>query len=416
MPSSERDQRWAAHNEGAAGWGEGPWGNGPWRFGPPDRRTRSVTGARWFPVIVSAVIQLPWVIILLVHWHGWVPFVGAVLGLAASFLLLFIRTRPGPTVALVGLLCAFSIAFGFGPPLAAVPFAIAVVGSVIRGARNWAWATLAGVAIVVPLLAYVITDSAIAVVRPLIVVLFLCLLVGIGEIIRNRRERYRELSRQIAARRQSATEAERVRIARELHDVLAHSLSQISVQAGVGLHLFDSQPERARESLDSIKTTSRQALEEVRGVLGFLRSDSEPATRAPEPDLARLPSLVESFVQGGLPVWLENSFTGTLGAPAQLAVYRIVQESLTNAVRHAEASSVVVVIGESNGSCVVTITDDGHGVPDTVEPGRGIIGMRERAELLGGSLEIGPGPHGGFRIEARIPTTQRNAVQSDGFS
>src|SRR5262249_23065165 len=156
-------------------------------------------------------------------------------------------------------------------------------------------------------------------IRPLVIALVLTLLVGVGEAIRGRRERYREVSRQIAARREAAAEAERLRIARELHDVLAHSLSQISVQAGVGLHLVEPRPEKARESLEAIKTVSSQALEEVRGVLGFLRADGSDgaddyAARAPEPDLARIPVLVETYRRAGLAVGYEQELSGAPSA------------------------------------------------------------------------------------------------------
>jgi signal transduction histidine kinase len=275
--------------------------------------------------------------------------------------------------------------------------------AVANGARNWVWPTLAAFAVVGPSLAYVATESSRALVRPLTTSLFLSLLVGIGEFFRSRRERYREISKQVAARQQTAAEAERVRIARELHDVLAHSLSQISVQAGVGLHLFDTQPERARESLAAIKETSGQALEEVRGVLGFLRSPDEPAARAPEPDLSRLPSLIRSFELSGLPVTLTNNLAPDIPAATQLALFRIVQESLTNAARHAGAAEVTVRLESEGDEYVAIISDNGHATGSTAQPGRGIVGMRERAELLGGSLSAAPTEGGGFRVEARLP-------------
>jgi len=165
--------------------------------------------------------------------------------------------------------------------------------------------------------------------------------VNSGEAIRTRREQIHDLRRRADARRQSAEQRERVRIARELHDVLAHSLSQINVQAGVGLHLIDSSPGKAAEALASIKTTSKTALDEVRTVLGILWADVDPAAdddapRAPRPDLARLPALVHSFSAQGLHVELVNEVgpaTGELSAATQLAIYRISQEALTNVGR-----------------------------------------------------------------------------------
>jgi signal transduction histidine kinase len=312
----------------------------------------------------------------------------------------------------VAVLCAPAVALSVGPPLSAVPLAIAVVGAVTRGARSWAWWTLAGFAVVAPSVAFLISASPLSIIRPLIVALVLLLLVGVGEAIRNRAVRYRDFSRQLAARREAAAEAERLRIARELHDVLAHSLSQISVQAGVGLHLFDTRPDKARESLEAIKATSGQALEEVRGVLGFLRSgfagEDGYAARAPEPDLARIPLLVDTYRRAGLDVSYRTDITGTPTAAAQLALYRIVQESLTNAGRHAQATTVDIHLSEEAGEYVLTVADDGRGLPEggATGGGRGLLGMRERAELLGGSFATRPAEGGGLVVEARLPARE----------
>jgi signal transduction histidine kinase len=297
-----------------------------------------------------------------------------------------------------------AIALGGGPPFAAVPLAFAVVSAVVRGARTWAWGTVVGLAVLGPLTAWLVTGSTLSIIRPLITALILSLLVGVGEALRNRRERYREVSRQVAARRVSAAEAERVRIARELHDVLAHSLSQISVQAGVGLHLFDTQPDKAKEALAAIKTTSGQALEEVRGVLGFLRTEGEQAARSPEPDLARIPILVANYTRAGLDVAYDNALTSTPAPAVQLALYRIVQESLTNVGRHAQATTVRIRLTEEGRDYLLTVTDDGRGIADAAaHEGSGLLGMRERAELLGGRFEASNLPDGGFSVSARIP-------------
>src|SRR5262249_40851348 len=161
---------------------------------------------------------------------------------------------------------------------------------VLREARSWVWSTLAGLALCAAV-TWLAFDASAASIRMSIVTLALCLVLALAEGARGRRDRYRAMSREIAARRQSAAATDRVRIARELHDILAHSLSQISVQAGVGLHLFDSQPERARESLAAIRATSGSALDEVREVLGQLRDSDADAEHAPEPSLTRLPEL-----------------------------------------------------------------------------------------------------------------------------
>jgi signal transduction histidine kinase len=229
---------------------------------------------------------------------------------------------------------------------------------------------------------------------------------GIGEGARGRAERFAQIARIRTQRRQSEVQAERVRIARELHDVLAHSLSQINVQAGVGLHLMDTQPGKARDALASIKETSKTALDEVRSVLGVLRSEGaadEEAPLVPESDLSRLDWLAASVSTQGI----EVSVTGAVNhvpQATQLAIFRIVQESLTNIVRHAQATQAQVELGQSGAYFTVTITDNGIApAPSGETEGRGLLGMRERAELLGGTLDVGPVPDGGFRVSARIP-------------
>ncbi|BDZ50885.1 hypothetical protein GCM10025867_31260 [Frondihabitans sucicola] len=300
-----------------------------------------------------------------------VPVLVILLGFAASFALLARRHRPGQVALATGLLSASAIAFGSGPPLAALPLAVAVVAGIARGARVWVWSTLAGLALVVPLVAYLVSGSPVASIRPLVVALVLCFLVGLGEVVRNRRERFREISGRIAAQRRSEAEAERVRIARELHDVLAHSLSQISVQAGVGLHLFDSQPDRARESLENIRLTSGQALEEVRGVLGFLRGQGDDPARSPAPDLSRLPALVATMTRPGFEARLDDSLPSSVPPATQQAIYRIVQEALTNSSRHARATRVVVTLAAAGPDYTVTIVDDGRGADPDAPPAAG---------------------------------------------
>jgi signal transduction histidine kinase len=377
-------------------------GAAPW--GPPNGRWegRRPPGVRWFPVVIALAIQLPGLIIAGTRAPDEpLTFLFLLLAVLSSFLLLLGKRYPGPVVVAVAALCLPAVAVTSGPAFATVPVAFAVVGAVVRGARVWAWWTLAGFAVIGPATAYLLRDQPVATVRPLITALILCLLVGVGEAVRNRRERYREVARAAAARREAAAEAERLRIARELHDVLAHSLSQISVQAGVGLHLFDSRPEKARESLEAIRSTSSQALEEVRGVLGFLRSDGY-AARTPEPDLGRVPVLVDTYRRAGLVVVYENGLTSAPSAAAQLALYRIVQESLTNIGRHAQATTVSIRLTEEHGDYVLTVTDDGRGAGAEPE-GKGMLGMRERAELLGGSFTTREPPTGGLVVEARIP-------------
>jgi signal transduction histidine kinase len=187
--------------------------------------------------------------------------------------------------------------------------------------------------------------------------------------------------------------------------VLGHSLSQISVQAGVGLHLFDRDPEQARAALAHVKETSKQALDEVRAVLGVLRDGETPLT--PEFGLAELPRLVDGATGGGLQTVLDDRLGGDLPDRAtQLAVYRIVQEALTNVVRHSGASRAVVTVERAAGELRVTVVDDGRGVTaaDVAgSEGRGVLGMQERAALLGGTVDVRTRSEGGTEVAATLP-------------
>ncbi|TPX03163.1 hypothetical protein FJ656_18650 [Schumannella luteola] len=206
-----------------------------------------------------------------------------------------------------------------------------------------------------------------------------------------------------ARRRASAAEEERLRIARELHDVLAHSLSQINVQAGVGLHLAETQPEKATEALAAIKQASKTALDDVRSVLGVLRADGEAAPRSPQPGLDGIAALVAATGVPGAEVQFVDELEGaTVPAAVGAASYRIVQEALTNVARHgAEVTRVEVRLSRDGDALRVRVHDDGR--VDAFEPGRGLLGMRERVERLGGSFDVSA-DHG-FGIDARIPFT-----------
>lgn len=240
----------------------------------------------------------------------------------------------------------------------------------------------------------------------------LFLLAG-SELIRNRRA-FMQASRQRAVEEQrSADEADRRRaseerlgIARELHDVVAHSLSLINVQAGVALELMDRRPEQVRTALTAIKEASRDALVDVQSVLDALRRPGEEAPRAPAPSLRDVADLVQRAEATGLTVDMQVTADLTaIPSGTDAAGYRIVQEALTNVVRHAHASRVRVRIGEQDGDLVLVVDDDGTGPPGggTGREGTGIRGMTERAAALGGQLVAGPKPGGGFAVLARLP-------------
>jgi signal transduction histidine kinase len=238
--------------------------------------------------------------------------------------------------------------------------------------------------------------------------------VFLGEAVRNRRAYVAELrdraeraerTREEEARRR--VDEERMRIARELHDVVSHSIGVISVQAGVAAHLLERRPDKAGEALATIRQASDEALDELHAMLGVLRQPDGRAPLAPAPGLAQLDALVAMAEGAGLRVEVDASGAAHLPPAVDLACYRIVQESLTNVVRHAGASSVTVTVAADGDTLVVEVTDDGPGAPGAGNGNgtrQGIVGMRERARALGGTLEAGPRPEGGFRVSARLPT------------
>jgi signal transduction histidine kinase len=195
---------------------------------------------------------------------------------------------------------------------------------------------------------------------------------------------------------------ERLRFAREMHDIVAHSMSLIAVKATIANHVADERPQEMRDALRVIEDTSRAALTELRRTLGALRTDTDVA---PVSGMHDLPGLVHTAGSTGLRV--ELAVTGAAEVPdgAGLAVYRIVQEAITNVVKHAGATSCrVVVVGEP-GQVTVEVTDDGSARPDQgATGGQGLIGMRERVALHGGRLEAGPSAGGGWAVRARLDT------------
>jgi signal transduction histidine kinase len=217
-----------------------------------------------------------------------------------------------------------------------------------------------------------------------------------------------EQAREELARR--AVTEERLRLARELHDVVAHAMSVIAVQSGVGAHVADSQPEEVGKTLAAIEATSRDALTELRRLLGVLRQDGESqASLAPVPGLASLEALLAEVAKAGLTVGLRVEGTPSpLPAGLDLSAYRIVQEALTNVVKHAGPATAQVTIRYRDHEVAVEVTDNGRGVAAVAGEGRsgtghGLIGMRERVAAFGGDLEVGPRPGGGFRVAARLP-------------
>jgi signal transduction histidine kinase len=469
------------------------------RFGPP-RAVRV-----WMPVVVSLVVQVPASLLLLAHQLSgsvgadapapgpgagpdlgdgvrpgsgtftfdsavsavWVAVVALVLAVLTSLALAVIRRYPRTVVvAIIAATSGEALLSPIGPPFISVAFA--VILAVRHGARAWAYIALAAAWMLVVFLGPLSgAPWAPRLVAP--TTLGLLVVVGAAEFSKRRSDARQKLyddalarRRADEARQEAAGQQERVRIARELHDVLGHSLSQITVQANAGLHLMDRDPAEARRALVNVKETSAAALAEVRSVLGILRDPapsgngfahhgkgpdsisggsvaaSESAgprvdpvdspgssPRAPGPGIDRLGDLFETVRAGGVRVAESMS----LGDPARIplsvgqSAYRIVQESLTNVVRHSPSASARVRIDRNEDALIVTIEDDGTAAATATaaatvaapapapapapQPGNGLLGMRERAELLGGTFSAGPTPAGGWRVVATFPLEGR---------
>jgi signal transduction histidine kinase len=211
-----------------------------------------------------------------------------------------------------------------------------------------------------------------------------------------------EREREVRAR--SAVTEERARIARELHDVVGHSVSVMTVQASAVRRLLRPEQQREREALLIVEQTGREALAEMRRMVGVLRRPEEAPALAPQPSLEHLGKLVEQAREAGLPVDLRvEGEPLPLPAGVDLTAYRLVQEGLTNALKHARAERAQVLVRYSDGDIEVTVSDDGQGAGSGDGGGHGLVGMRERVAVYGGELEAGPRPEGGYRLRARLP-------------
>jgi signal transduction histidine kinase len=337
---------------------------------------------------------------------------GGYLLLAIAVAVLPLRRRwPVPTLAVT-----FAATLGYallnypGGPIWA-PLIIAFGTALVSGHRAAAYISLVlgygGFVWLVP--AVTGGQGSSALIR-LGLIAWLALIAAVAELIRNQRA-YVRASRQRAAEQQRSrveqarrqASEERLGIARELHDVVAHSISLINVQAGVALELVDQRPEQARDALAAIKQASKDALVEVQSMLAALRQDGEHAPRTPTRGLAELGTLVSRAETAGLTVRVRTEGAVVrLPAGVDLAAYRIVQEALTNVVRHAGASTATVSLGYGGGVLTVQVDDDGRGgAPGT--GGNGLAGMRERADALGGSFAASASAAGGFRVRAVLP-------------
>jgi signal transduction histidine kinase len=251
-----------------------------------------------------------------------------------------------------------------------------------------------------------ITDLTLGSISPEVVV-FLALLLGLpwvaGRAMRGWRLSERRLEQE-KARTAAAIAEERARIARELHDVVAHSISVMVLQARGGRRVLQSEPADARQAFAIIERTGHQALEEMRRLLGMLRRSDEGLPLAPQPSLGDLGRLLEQVRAAGLPVQMAvEGEARELPAGVDVSAYRIVQEALTNALMHAGPASARILVRYSPDDLELEITDDGPGTSNGSGAGYGLIGIRERVSVYGGELQAGPRPEGGYALRVRLP-------------
>lgn len=368
------------------------------------------------------------------------------LGLALASVLSLALLRRWP-VAVVWLTVALTLAYlalgyPYGPVFA--PVAIAVFAAMVRGRRSAAAAATVVMAAGVVALRVPVRGEPWSWALVAGTLTWAALLLFAAENVRQRRERFVALRRERAERAGRQASEERMRLAQELHDTVAHRMALINVQAGVALHLADRKPEQAVTALAAIRDASKEGLGELRSLVDMLRRDDGAAPRRPTATLAALEELVAQTRLAGLDVRTNVDDTRTPEPPApggpadaaaaalderagpphaplgplptalDLAAYRIVQESLTNVVRHAGARRAEVRVERRPENLLVRVDDDGHGgpVPEDTE-GSGLQGMRERAARLGGTLEVTASPLGGWRVTASLPLPASRSVSQE---
>ncbi len=382
---------------------------------PRRHPTPSVGDASWLVDVAVAGLFTLFVVLASVHLgperhaHALDPF-GYGIVTAAGGSLVFARRYPWPVVGFLG--AAFVVYlldhYAGGPVFATLLVGLFWLGD--RVPRRDAFVTAGVLSAAVVLAGFVAGRD-----EPLMYLVFVGwagAAVFLGDALGARREhladvraRAVELERTREADAARRVAEERLRIARDLHDSVAHSMATINVQAGAAAHVVDRRPEAAREALAAIQQASGDVLEELAALLGVLRG-GQVDDGAPLPSMSGVGELVESARRGGLDVTLEaDGRLASVGQPISGAAYRVVQESLTNVVRHASGAraGVRLVVGEG-GALAVTVVDCGR-TPSarTSRPGMGLVGMRERVDATGGTLEAGPRPGGGFGVSARWP-------------
>jgi signal transduction histidine kinase len=298
---------------------------------------------------------------------------------------------------------------GDDPPFLPLALLVVVYSSTAYGSTRWRQVAGASMALAVAVSAFT-EDPGSSWHRPGDLMYFLMLFgtpLVAGAAIHRFRARTREaVDRAVEAERarSEAAAVERQRVARELHDVVGHAISVIVLQARGGRRMLGSEPVQAREALDAIERTAGEALTDVRRLVGMLHAPDAGGPLAPQPSLAHLDRLLDNVRAAGLPVDLEIEGAAVALPPGvDLSLYRIVQEALTNALRHAGPASAHVILRYAEATVAVEIRDDGTGGRRTAGGGHGLAGIRERVSLLGGTVEAGGDPGGGFVLRAALP-------------
>lgn len=339
-------------------------------------------------------------------------------GLGTLIGALLLLRRRWPLLVLLGSVAALLIYYTLEYPgvTPALPLAAALYSTAVAGRLGWSLLVSGFFAVLGMVM------RTVHVGQPVLPVLYdmaevtallfaACLL---GEAVRSRRARLAEararLARSEVEREREAARRvaeERLRIARDMHDVLGHTIAAITVQAGYADDVLDRRPADARAALKAIRTTARQAIAELKASVGHLRADADAVPLAPAPRLSQVDELLDVPRRAGLRVRAEIAAGPPLPAPVEVSAVRILQEALTNTIRHAHASEVTVSLRRAGGEVVVDVRDDGRGVPSGT--GHGLTGMAERAAAVGGVVEAGPMPEGGFRVRARLPVGEGTA-------
>jgi len=359
--------------------------------------------------VAIAVIQIVGTHFAAMHQQRALPAAALLLLLAGPALLLLRRRAPGPMVVAATAVALAYIAAGFPTGPFALSLVLAVVLALVTGTRWWAWGSAAAFALGFWMLAIEHSMAS----KSYLVLAWVVVIVLVGELFRAARLRAAERRRAEAERRNHQRDEERLVLARDIHDVVAHSLSMINVQASVALHLAvkDPDPNKLIETLGNIKSGSAQALAEVREVLSVLRHD---APRIPSQRIEQLPALVQSVTSAALTVSYEppGDTPDWVGERVENTIYRAVQEGLTNIVRYSQATHAVVSVVLDETQARVLIADDGIGAV-AADEGNGLRGLRERVAQLGGTVQVGTANLAGARCAGTAITVNIPAPQED---